>query len=93
MSYYIRVGKNDGNVNKISSKGYHIIRKGCKVIRIYGAIEVRGRTIKQFKWYKGFLTKEDEFKSIQDANKFKAEKIKRRILHGYEKIDARIYFD
>lgn len=92
MGYYIKIGRNDGNIGGLSSKGYHIVRRGLSVIRTYGAVEINGRNIKRINWCKGFQIKEDKFKTVQEANKFKASKITRRLSHGYEKVLPRIYF-
>jgi hypothetical protein len=93
MGYYIKIGRNDGNVGGLSSKGYHIVRRGFSVIRTYGAVEINGRNKKRISWCKGFQTKENKFKTLKEANKFKQEKIARRLSHGYEKVVPRIYIE
>lgn len=91
MAYLIYIGNNENNINGLSSKGYHIIRKGCNVVYTYGAVEVSGRNKKRITWCKGYQEKVQPCKDIEAANKCKHEKIKRRLWNGYERIDSKIY--
>ncbi len=74
MGYYIKIGRNDGNIGGLSSKGYHIVRKGLSVFRTYGAVEINGRNKKRINWCKGYQIKED--KTAPKAPDISADKLR-----------------
>ena len=41
MPYFVRIGPFQENVRGVGSRGYHIFRRGSKVIVRWGAIEVK----------------------------------------------------
>jgi len=41
MAYLVRVGAFPENISGVGSRGYHTYRRGCRVITIWGGVEVR----------------------------------------------------
>ena len=91
MSYFIYIGRNKGNLYGLSSKGYHIVRKGLDITITHGPVEILGRNKKRIIWCKGYKTDIRHFSTSQEAVRYKIERIKRRLSNGYEKIDSKIY--
>ena len=48
MPYFVRIGPIDTNRTGVGSRGYHIFRRGRKVVVQWGAIEVR--PARRFYW-------------------------------------------
>lgn len=58
MAYLVRIGAFPRNISGVGSRGYHAYRQDCRVVTIWGAIEVRrGR-----KFYWAYTTQHKIYK-------------------------------
>ncbi len=91
MPTYLKAGYEPRNVGKITSRAFFIKRLGCTIHRKWGAVEIGGHSIKTIRWSNGYpATKEDTFKTIDDAKEFMRVSILRRLSNGYDKIPQTI---
>mgnify|MGYP001351584732 CR=1 FL=1 len=91
MISYINIGVEKKNLSGIGSRGYYIFRRKKSIIIHYGAIETVGIVGRKIVWAGKPHIVEKKFKSINEADKYKVQQIKKRISHGYECISTRIY--
>lgn len=87
MPVFIKIGRDDRLAGGITSQASIIIRKGKSVLLQWGAIISINR---KFYWAGPNLPcqKINRFSSIEDAEKFKREKILRRNRGGFQKLDS-----
>ncbi len=86
MPYLVKVGYEKRNVYKVSSMGYFIKRSGNYVYTEWGAIDVVGLLRKKFCWHKSTQSQINKFRSVENANKFKDQKMEELLRLGYDKL-------
>ena len=87
MPFFVKVGFEEENQCKTTSKGYFIRRTGSWIITKWGAIDVISLKRKNFYW-KGNYPQEKIYKlrTVQNAKDFSYWKIEYLISRGYNKL-------
>ncbi len=90
MPYLVKIGFQKNNITKSTCKGYHLFRRGTKVIIRYGAIDVSKSRIKKFRWKGNKLPikKIYRFRSTQKAKEFKDQLILQKLSRGYSELSG-----
>lgn len=87
MPYFVRVGNFAENKGGLGARGYHVYRRGRKVITVWGAITVdRARQVR-FTWARTTEHKVYTYRSVERAKaKWRALVSQRTEREGYERL-------
>ena len=86
MPYLVRIGAIEENVTGVGSRGYWLFRRGCRVIRRWGAVLVLRK--RRLQWADGYYEQTDTFTSTAEAVAAYQQHLSRLASHNYSRLPS-----